>query len=85
LILLTIFDTLRHPHLHDGFLVIFIGGYIITAIFICAEYQRLGIHYREYRVLRLSFWFKLFFILVEIALVVGMLARLSMNKLKTNE
>lgn len=23
LILLTIFDTLRHPHLHDGFLVVF--------------------------------------------------------------
>jgi len=68
LILLTIFDTLRYPQLHDVFLVAFIGGYILTAIFICAEYQRLGIHYREHRILRMSFWFKLAFILVSIAL-----------------
>jgi len=39
LILLSIFDTLRHPHLHDGFLVLFIAGYIVSAIFVCAEYQ----------------------------------------------
>lgn len=71
LILLTIFDTLRYPHYHDGFLVVFIGGYIISAIFICAEYQRLGIHYREHRILRTSFWFKLAFIFVEVGLVVG--------------
>ncbi|MDI1491181.1 MAG: hypothetical protein OHK93_002388 [Ramalina farinacea] len=51
LILLSIFDTLRHPHLHDGFLLLFIAGYVISAIFICAEYQRLGIHYRQHRVL----------------------------------
>lgn len=41
------------------------AGYIISAIFICAEYQRLGIHFREHRVLRASFWLKLAFILVE--------------------
>lgn len=71
LILLSIFDTLRHPHLHDGFLVLFIAGYIISAIFICAEYQRLGIHFREHSVLRYSFWIKLFFILVEIAMAIA--------------
>ena len=70
LILLSIFDTLRHPHLHDGFLLLFIAGYLISAIFICAEYQRLGVHFRQHRVLRLSFWFKLIFILVEIALAI---------------
>lgn len=43
LILLSIFDTLRHPRLHDIFLLLFIAGYIISAIFICAEYQRLGV------------------------------------------
>jgi len=71
LILLSIFDTLRHPHLHDIFLCLFIGGYIVSAIFICAEYQRLGIHFREHSVLRISFWIKLAFILVELALAIA--------------
>jgi hypothetical protein len=47
------------------------GGYIISAIFICAEYQRLGIHHREHRHLRLSFWIKLAFIFVEVALAIA--------------
>lgn len=47
------------------------AGYVISAIFICAEYQRLGIHYREHRVLRMSFWFKLAFIFVEVGLAIG--------------
>jgi uncharacterized membrane protein len=40
---LSIFDTLRHPQLHDIFLLLFIAGYIISAILLCCEYQRLGI------------------------------------------
>jgi len=68
LILLSIFDTYRHENLHNGFLLLFIGGFILSAVFICAEYQRLGIHYREHRILRISFWVKLAFILVELAL-----------------
>jgi len=71
LILLSIFDTLHHHNLHDVFLVLFIGGYIVSAVFICWEYQRLGIHYREHRVLRMSFWVKLAFIFVELGLAVG--------------
>lgn len=47
------------------------AGYIISAIFICAEYQRLGIHYREHRILAMSFWIKLMFIFVEIGLVIA--------------
>jgi hypothetical protein len=43
LILLAVFDTWRHNTLHNIFLLLFIGGYWISAIFICAEYQRLGI------------------------------------------
>ena len=46
------------------------GGYVISAIFLCAEYQRLGIHYRNHRILRISFWVKLTFILVEVALAI---------------
>lgn len=70
LILLSIFDTLHHPSLHDVFLGLFIVGYLLSAIFICWEYQRLGMRHREHRVLRLSFWAKLFFILVTIALAI---------------
>ena len=41
------------------------GGYVLSAVFICAEYQRLGVHFREQRILRVSFWVKLVFIIVE--------------------
>ncbi|KAI9839645.1 MAG: hypothetical protein M1819_002271 [Sarea resinae] len=71
LILLSIFDTLRHPHLHDTFLVLFIVGYVVSAIFICAEYQRLATHHRQSRVLRFSFWLKLAFIIIEVGLAIG--------------
>ena len=43
LILLSIFDTYHHKKLHDGFLLLFIGGYWLSAVFTCWEYQRLGI------------------------------------------
>lgn len=74
LILLSIFDTLHHPRLHDVFLLLFIAGYIISAIFICWEYQRLGIHFREHSTLRQSFWVKLFFILVSLVLAIAFAA-----------
>lgn len=79
LILLSIFDTLRHPKLHDGFLLLFIAGYVVSAIFICAEYQRLGIHFREHFILRFSFWVKLTFIIVEVILAI-VFAATSFNK-----
>ncbi|KAE8152122.1 Frag1/DRAM/Sfk1 family-domain-containing protein [Aspergillus avenaceus] len=78
LILLSVFDTLRHPNMHDGFLVMFLVGYIISAILICAEYLRLGIFYRsQHRVLFASFCIKATFIVVEIALAIafGVLGR----------
>lgn len=46
-------------------------GYIISAIFICAEYQRLGMHFRQHRILRISFWIKLAFIIIEIGLAIA--------------
>jgi hypothetical protein len=48
------------------------GGYVISAVFICAEYQRLGVMYRDMRILRISFWMKLIFIIIEVALAIGM-------------
>lgn len=59
-------------------------GYIISAIFACAEYQRLGIHFRQYRILRASFWIKLFFILTEIALAIGKYSELSLRDTSAN-
>lgn len=38
LILLTIFDTKRHHRVHDSMLVVFIAGFIISAIFICMPF-----------------------------------------------
>lgn len=43
LILLSVFDTWRHNILHNIFLGLFIGGYILSAIFICWEYRLLRI------------------------------------------
>lgn len=40
--MLSIFDTASHNRLHNIFLSFFIGGYTISAVFICWEYQRLG-------------------------------------------
>lgn len=71
LILLAIFDTKRHPTLHDVFLAVFIGGYIISAIFVCIEYQRLGVHHRDSKYIRGSFYMKLTFIFVEFGLAVA--------------
>lgn len=70
MILLTTFDTYRHPKMHDHMLILFLAGYIVSAIFICAEYQRLGVKYRRHPILAASFWIKLAFIIVEIALAI---------------
>ena len=81
LICLSIFDTVHYPRMHDTFLALFIVGYILSAIFLCAEFQRLGVQYRQYQVLRNSFWAKLTFILVEIALAIvfGVCNRMARN------
>lgn len=43
LIGLSIADTYHHSKLHISFLAVFIIGYVLSAIFVCWEYQRLGI------------------------------------------
>ncbi|KAI2623302.1 Frag1/DRAM/Sfk1 family-domain-containing protein [Hypoxylon sp. NC1633] len=65
------FDTLRYPRLHDVFLLLFIAGYLLSAIFICWEYQRLGHKNRQHRVLRVSFWIKLVFVIIELLLAIA--------------
>ncbi|PFH61943.1 hypothetical protein XA68_15705 [Ophiocordyceps unilateralis] len=70
LILLTIFDTWMHHEKHNGFLVIFIGGYLASSVSTCWEYQRLGIKNRQHPLLRISFWVKLAFFSTELVLVI---------------
>jgi hypothetical protein len=43
LILLSIFDTVHYKTTHDILLLMFMAGYLFSAVFICWEYQRLGI------------------------------------------
>lgn len=48
------------------------GGYLISAIFICLEYLRLGIFYRDsHVVLMISFWIKALFVVVELGLAIA--------------
>ncbi|WYZ38943.1 hypothetical protein EsH8_III_000857 [Colletotrichum jinshuiense] len=71
LICLSIFDTYRHKNLHLLFLLFFMGGYLLSAIFICWGYQRLGKKHPEHQNLAASFWIKLVFILVELVLAIA--------------
>ncbi|KAK0112882.1 hypothetical protein ONS95_014603 [Cadophora gregata] len=71
LIILICKNNIHNSTTHDACLVVFIAGYIVSAIFVCVEYQRLGIHYREHRILRVSFWIKLVFIFVELGLAIA--------------
>ncbi|KFA75518.1 hypothetical protein S40288_01168 [Stachybotrys chartarum IBT 40288] len=74
LILLSIFDTNNYNRLHNIFLLCFIAGYLLSAVFICWEYGRLGLNNRHFRVLRISFWMKLTFVLVELCLAIAFAA-----------
>lgn len=54
------------------------GGYVLSAIFICWEFQRLGVKFRSHPILRVSFWIKLLFIFVEVGLAIGKSAALTL-------
>uniref|UniRef100_A0A8H7TMP8 CWH43-like N-terminal domain-containing protein n=1 Tax=Bionectria ochroleuca TaxID=29856 RepID=A0A8H7TMP8_BIOOC len=71
LICLSIFKTGTHGRLHWVFLALFIIGYLISAIFLCWEYQRLQYKNRDFPELRMSFWIKLTFIIVELGLLIA--------------
>jgi hypothetical protein len=48
------------------------AGYVVSAVLICAEYLRIGIFYRrEHRILLVSFFIKLAFIIIEVGLAIG--------------
>lgn len=71
LVLLAVYDTDEYTRLHRLFLLLFMLGYILSAIFVCWQFQRLGVRHRQLRHLRMSFWTKLAFIIIELALAIG--------------
>jgi len=71
LILLSVFDTLRHPRLHDTFLLVFMIGVLLSAVFTVIEFWLLERHDKWHRGLVWSFWMKVFFFFVELALAVA--------------
>ncbi|EDN07640.1 predicted protein [Histoplasma mississippiense (nom. inval.)] len=44
----------------------------LRTIFVWAEYYRLGIHYQQHKIIFVSFWIKLAFIVVEMGLSIGL-------------
>ena len=47
LVMLVICDTLHYPKAHDTFLMLSVVGFILSAIFMCWEFQRLEIRERS--------------------------------------
>lgn len=47
-------------------------GYILSAVFLCWEYQRLGHDFAQFTFIVISFWIKLAFIILEVGLTIGM-------------
>jgi len=71
LILLSIFDTLRHSRLHRIFLAVFAAGILASALGTVLEYWMLGRHNHRNRAVRHSMWFKAIFFVVEFALAIA--------------
>ncbi|KAJ5313041.1 hypothetical protein N7508_003871 [Penicillium antarcticum] len=71
-ILLSIFDTKHHQHLHYGFLGMFIASYVVCAILVCLEYIHMGRWYHpQARILLVSFYLKAVFIICELGVAIG--------------
>jgi len=71
LILLSVFDTKRYMTLHRVFLAVFCVGVLVSALFTVLEYWRLKKNHNWSHSLRISFWAKLIFFVVEFGLAVA--------------
>ena len=71
LVLLAIFDTMRHSTLHRVFLALFMLGVCLSALFTTVQYRRLGKTYTEHSVIKWSYHGKQAILVVEIALSVA--------------
>lgn len=71
LILLSCFDTKRHPSLHRVFLLVFIVGVALSALFTIAEYRWLSKGYADQRALKIAYIAKAIIALLLIALAIA--------------
>ncbi|GJJ08627.1 hypothetical protein Clacol_002846 [Clathrus columnatus] len=71
LILLSIFDTARHEKLHRAFLLIFMVGVALSAIFTCLEFRWLNRAHRGSKQLRTSYIAKGIIVFVLVSLSIG--------------
>ena len=71
LVLLTVFDTLRHHTLHRTFLLVFILGVALSAIFTVLEYRWISHDFTEVRKLRRAYVAKGMIAGVLIVLAIG--------------
>lgn len=71
LVLLSVFDTERHPTLHVVFLLLFMLSIIVSAIFTTLEYYSLEIIFRRNFELRYSYIAKASLLVVEAGLSIG--------------
>jgi hypothetical protein len=73
LILLSVFDTKRHMNLHRGFLLMFMVGVALSAIFTCIEYRWISKDFHYLRQLRTAYIAKgiIVSILVVLAIAFG--------------
>ncbi|KAL2118280.1 hypothetical protein VTJ04DRAFT_7940 [Mycothermus thermophilus] len=74
LICLSVFDTIRYEWLHRVFLLVFIAGFVLSAIFLCWEFRRLKKAHQEITILRRSFYIKLAFVIIEFTLSAAFMA-----------
>lgn len=71
LILLAVFDTRRHPGLHRLFLLLFMLGVVLSALFTTIEYRRLGETFTGHPILKISYRFKQVVVFAEVSLSVA--------------
>ncbi|KAH7409434.1 Frag1/DRAM/Sfk1 family-domain-containing protein [Cadophora sp. MPI-SDFR-AT-0126] len=77
LLFLSIFDTADYGNVHNVCLFVFMAGYVASATCSCWEYQSLGARGRDQRILRVSFWIKLVFIIVQVCLAIAFVGTLT--------
>lgn len=80
LILLSVFDTARHSKLHRLFLLLFMLGIVLSALFTTLEYRSLGKSFTTHPVLKYSYAGKAVLLVVEGGLSIGFAVCLGTHK-----
>ncbi|KAJ6468397.1 Frag1/DRAM/Sfk1 [Mycena sanguinolenta] len=80
LIFLSIFDTKRHMNLHRGFLLMFMVGVALSAIFTCIEYRWIGKDFFYLRQLRIAYIVKAIIVTILVVLAIAFAAALFSQK-----